>query len=86
MSILKIARIGHPVLLKKTHELKDIGSEKIKKIVYDLSETMIDSNGIGLAAVQVGVLKNLIVIDVSGKDEKKNPMFFINPKIRKFSH
>ena len=47
MSILKIARIGHPVLLKKTHELKDIGSEKIKKIVYDMSETMIKIKFLG---------------------------------------
>ncbi len=50
MSILKIAKFGHPILLKKTQEVKDIGSEKIKKIIYDMSETMLDYNGVGLAA------------------------------------
>ena len=46
---------------------------------------MYQSKGIGLAAVQVGILKRILVIDVSGKDEKKNPLCFINPKIKKIS-
>ena len=55
MSILKIAKIGHPILLKKTREVKEIGSDNIKKIVYDMSETMLDTKGIGLAAPQVHI-------------------------------
>jgi peptide deformylase len=46
---------------------------------------MYDSKGIGLAAVQVGVLKRVLVIDVSSKEEKKNPLCFINPIIKKIS-
>ncbi len=46
---------------------------------------MYNSNGIGLAAVQVGILKRILVVDVSTKEEKKKPMCFINPIIRKFS-
>ena len=43
-------------------------------------ETMYDAPGIGLAAIQIGILKRLVVIDIS-KDEKKNPLFLVNPKI-----
>ena len=46
----------------------------------DMLETMYDAPGIGLAAVQIGILKRLIVIDIS-KEEKKNPIFLINPEI-----
>ena len=45
-------------------------------------QTMYKAPGIGLAAVQIGVLKRLIVIDISKEDEKKNPIFLINPTIR----
>ena len=44
-------------------------------------ETMYSAPGIGLAAVQIGILKRLIVIDISKEKEKKNPLFLINPKI-----
>ena len=46
----------------------------------DMLETMYKAPGIGLAAIQIGILKRLIVIDIS-KDEKKNPLFLVNPKI-----
>ena len=47
---------------------------------------MYQSKGIGLAAVQVGILKRILVIDVSDKDEKKEPLSFINPVIKKVSN
>ena len=47
---------------------------------------MYNSNGIGLAAVQVGILRRILVIDVSNKDEKKEPLSFINPIIKKVSN
>ncbi len=46
---------------------------------------MYHSKGIGLAAVQVGILKRIVVIDISAKDEKNKPLSFINPKIKKIS-
>ena len=46
---------------------------------------MYASNGIGLAAVQIGILKRILVIDVSTKDEKRKPLSFINPVIKKVS-
>ena len=54
---------------------------ELKKLMDDMLETMYSAPGIGLAAVQVGILKQLIVIDLSKDGEKKNPLFFINPKI-----
>ena len=47
----------------------------------DMLETMYSAPGIGLAAVQIGVLKRVIVIDVSKGEERKNPIFLVNPKI-----
>ncbi len=87
MSILKIARIGHPVLLKKTYELKDIGSEKIKKIVYDMSETMIDSNGIGLAAPQVHLSQRLFIFRNPDIEENEEIQItaLINPIVENIS-
>jgi len=61
VAILKIARIGHPILLKKTEEVKEIGSDSIKKIVYDMSNTMLDAKGIGLAAPQVHIGKSILI-------------------------
>ena len=46
---------------------------------------MYKSKGIGLAAVQVGILKRILVIDISSKDEKKEPLSLINPSIKKLS-
>ena len=47
----------------------------------DMLETMYAALGIGLAAVQIGILKRVIVIDLSKEDEKKNPLFIVNPEI-----
>ena len=61
MSILKIAKIGHPILIKKAKEINDLGSEKIKKLVYDMTETMLDADGVGLAAPQVHIDKRIFI-------------------------
>ena len=55
--------------------------KEIKKLMDDMLETMYAAPGIGLAAVQVGVLKRVIVIDLSKEDEKKTPLFIVNPEI-----
>tara|TARA_Y100001958_G_C21134081_1_gene474613 strand:+ start:246 stop:770 length:525 start_codon:yes stop_codon:yes gene_type:complete len=60
--------------------------EKVTKdeqvLMDDMLETMYHANGIGLAAIQIGVPKRIIVMDIAKKDEKKNPMYFINPIIK----
>jgi peptide deformylase len=47
----------------------------------DMLETMYSAPGIGLAAIQIGILKRIVVIDISKEKEKKNPLFLINPEI-----
>ena len=81
MSILKIAKIGHPVLLKKSNEIKDFGSDTLKKIIYDMSETMIDYSGIGLAAPQVHLSKRIIIFRNPDIEEKEKIQItpLINP-------
>ena len=83
MSILKIAKMGHPVLLKKSNEIKEFSTDLLKRIVYDMSETMIDYSGIGLAAPQVHLSMRVIVFrnpDINDQDKIKvtpliNPVF-----------
>ena len=58
-----------PILRKKCEPLEQVDSD-VQKLMKDMLETMYDAPGIGLAAVQIGILKRLIVIDIT-KDEKK---------------
>ena len=84
MSIKPIITVPNEVLKKISDPVEKVG-ENEKKLIKDLFDTMYKSNGIGLAAVQVGILKRILVIDVSTKDEKQNPLCFINPVIKKIS-
>ena len=84
MSIREIITVPDETLKKVSKPLEKIGVNE-KKLIKDLFETMYNSKGIGLAAVQVGILKRVLVVDVSSKDEEKKPMCFINPTIRKVS-
>ena len=70
MTIKPIITVPNEVLKKISDPIENVG-ESEKKLVNDLFETMYNSNGIGLAAVQVGILKRILVIDVSTKEEKK---------------
>ena len=85
MSIKDIITVPDETLKKISKPIEKVG-ENEKKLINDLFETMYNSNGIGLAAVQVGVLRRVLVIDVSNKDEKKEPLSFINPIIKKVSN
>ena len=84
MSIKPIITVPNEILKKTSDPIENIG-EREKKLVNDLFETMYNSKGIGLAAVQVGILKRILVVDVSTKEEKKNPLCFFNPVIKKLS-
>ena len=81
MSILKIAKMGHPVLLKKSKEVIEFSTNSLKKIIYDMSETMIDYNGIGLAAPQVHLSKKIIIFRNPDIEEKEKIQItpLINP-------
>mgnify|MGYP001368154733 FL=1 len=84
MTVKPIITVPNELLKKTSDPIEKVGDNE-KRLVKDLFETMYNSNGIGLAAVQVGILKRILVIDVSTKEEKKNPMCFINPVIKKIS-
>lgn len=79
MAIRKIREEGDEILKKKSREVEEI-NEKIQELIDDMLETMYKANGVGLAAVQVGVLKQVIVIDI---DDGNGPIVLINPKIIK---
>ena len=68
------------ILRKKSVALEKVDDE-LRELMDDMLETMYAAPGIGLAGVQIGILKRLIVIDVSKEKEKKNPLFLINPEI-----
>ena len=76
----KILTEPDPILRKKCEPLEKVDVDT-KKLMDDMLETMYAAPGIGLAAVQVGILKRLVVIDISKGEEKKKPIFLINPQI-----
>ena len=80
MSIRKIVIEPDPILREKSESLEKVDDE-IRKLLDDMLETMYAAPGIGLAAVQVGILKRIIVIDISKDEEKKTPLFLLNPEI-----
>ena len=84
MSIKNIITVPDSILKKISEPIEKIGINE-KELINDLFKTMYNSKGIGLAAVQVGILKRILVIDVSNKDEEKEPICFINPIIKKVS-
>ena len=80
MAIREIITVPNP-LLKTISEPVTIIDDEILLLIDDMFETMYAAPGIGLAAIQVGVPKRILVIDISRDDEARNPLFFINPEI-----
>ena len=76
----KIVIEPDPILRKESKTVEKVDDE-LRRLLDDMLETMYAAPGIGLAAVQVGILKRLIVIDISKDKDKKEPLFLINPKI-----
>ena len=76
----KILTEPDPILRKKCEPLEKVDIETTK-LMDDMLETMYAAPGIGLAAIQVGILKRLVVIDISKGEEEKKPVFLINPQI-----
>lgn len=78
MALRNIRTVGDEILAKRAREVKE-NTPKIQELIDDMLETMYDSDGVGLAAPQVGVLKRIFVIDCS--EERTMPYVFINPEI-----
>ena len=78
MALRNIRTVGDEILAKRAREVKE-NTPKIQELIDDMLETMYDSDGVGLAAPQVGVLQRIFVIDCS--EERTQPFVFINPEI-----
>lgn len=78
MALRTIREYGDDVLERRCKEVKEV-TPRIRELVEDMLETMYDANGVGLAAPQVGILKRIVVIDVS--PEADDPIVMINPEI-----
>ncbi len=76
MAIRNVREIGEEVLTKKCKAVVEM-TPRIRELIEDMLDTMYEANGVGLAAPQVGILKRIVVIDVTGED----PHILINPRI-----
>ncbi|ENN86359.1 Peptide deformylase [Rhizobium freirei PRF 81] len=80
MTIKPLIILPDPLLRQASKPIERIDAE-IQRLADDMLETMYDAPGIGLAAIQVGVARRLLVIDVAREGEEKKPLVFINPEI-----
>tara|TARA_Y100000590_G_scaffold469012_1_gene654401 strand:- start:1896 stop:2420 length:525 start_codon:yes stop_codon:yes gene_type:complete len=80
MALREILTEPNKILRTKSLPVEIVDGD-LQKLMDDMLETMYAAPGIGLAAIQVGVPKRVIVLDIAKKDEPKNPMYFINPEI-----
>ena len=80
MALLPIITAPDPRLKKKAAPVEKVDAE-VRQLMDDMLETMYQAPGIGLAAPQVGVLKRVIVLDVTHEEEPRNPLFMANPEI-----
>ena len=81
MAIKEILTEPNKILRKISKPVEKVTKTE-QQLMDDMLDTMYHANGIGLAAIQIGVPKRIIVMDIAKKDEKKNPMYFVNPIIK----
>ena len=85
MTIKTILTEPNKKLREVSKPVEKVGLEE-QKLMNDMLETMYAANGIGLAAIQIGVPKRIIVMDISKDEDKKEPRYFVNPVIKKKDH
>ena len=81
MTIKKILTEPNKILRQISKPVENVGKEE-QTLMNDMLDTMYNAKGIGLAAIQVGVPKRIIVLDISKEENKKTPMYFVNPIIK----
>ena len=81
MSVKTILTEPNKILRQISKPVNHVGSEE-RKLMDDMLDTMYAANGIGLAAIQIGVPKRIIVMDISKDEKKKEPRYFVNPIIK----
>tara|TARA_B100001123_G_scaffold400052_1_gene485518 strand:+ start:325 stop:849 length:525 start_codon:yes stop_codon:yes gene_type:complete len=80
MALREILTEPNKILREKSLKVEKV-DKGLQKLMDDMLETMYAAPGIGLAAIQIGVPKRVIVLDIAPKDTPKNPMYFVNPEI-----
>ena len=80
MALRQILTEPNEILRQKSLPVNQV-DKNLQKLMDDMLETMYAAPGIGLAAIQIGIPKRVLVIDITQKNEPKNQMFFINPEI-----
>jgi peptide deformylase len=80
MAIREILTVPNPVLKQVSQPVAGV-DDALRALMDDMLETMYDAPGIGLAAIQIGVAKRVIVMDLAREDEPKAPRYFVNPEI-----
>ena len=80
MTVKKILTEPNKLLRQISEPVKKVGDEE-RKLMDDMLETMYAAPGIGLAAIQIGIPKRIIVMDISRNENQKEPMYFVNPII-----
>lgn len=87
MAVRKVLRMGHPLLLERSHEITEFSTNHLRDLIRDLRDTMRAEDGAGIAAPQIGVLQRVVIFGLS----KNNPRYpdrgevpetvLINPQI-----
>ena len=85
MAIRKILQEPASILRQISQPVETVGIEE-QQLMDDMLQTMLDAPGIGLAAIQIGVPRRVIVLNISQEKNKKNPMYFVNPVIKNKSN
>ena len=80
MTVKKILTEPDPFLRQKSQTVEKVDDD-MRQLMDDMLDTMYNARGIGLAAIQIGTPKRVIVIDLLKEKEKKNPLYFVNPEI-----
>lgn len=81
MAIREILTVPNPLLKQVSEPVEGGVTDEIRALMDDMLETMYAAPGIGLAAIQIGVPKRIIVMDLAGEGEEPQPRFFVNPEI-----
>ncbi|MBD1173947.1 peptide deformylase [Pelagibacterales bacterium SAG-MED01] len=81
MTVKSILTEPNPLLRQVSKPVKEVRNEE-RQLMDDMLETMYAANGIGLAAIQIGIPKRIIVMDLSKDENKKEPLYFVNPVIK----
>lgn len=80
MAVRPLVKLPDPVLRRVSEPVAQIDAE-VRRLAADMLDTMYDAPGIGLAAIQIGVPRRVVTLDLAKKDEERSPLVLVNPEI-----